>query len=136
MPSRPSIPRDRARRLRRDATDAERKLWSRLRARQLEGVKFRRQFPIGDYIVDFCCPDHGLVVELDGGQHSFQIEADENRTAALAQRGYRVLRFWNNDVLADIDAVLERVPLSPKGEGNVMYRGKRKARGICHLCLN
>ncbi|MBI4737310.1 MAG: endonuclease domain-containing protein [candidate division NC10 bacterium] len=100
---------DRARRLRRDQTEAERRLWARLRARQVHGAKFRRQHPIGGYIADFCCPECGVVVEVDGGQHAAQVEADSRRTAFLAERGYRVLRFWDNEVLAQIDAVLERI---------------------------
>lgn len=83
-----------ARQLRRSQTDAERKLWTRLRARQVNGLKFRRQHPIGRYIVDFCCPEHQLVVELDGGHHARQARADEHRTKFLVQLGYRVLRFW------------------------------------------
>ena len=90
---------DRARRLRRDQTEAERKLWSRLRGRQVNEAKFRRQHGIGRYIADFCCPERKLVVELDGGQHITLAESDQRRAAFLRQRGYRVLRFWNNDVL-------------------------------------
>ena len=100
---------DRARRLRRDQTDAERKLWSRLRGRQVRGAKFRRQHRIGLYIADFCCPEQTLVVELDGGQHSVQVESDLRRTAFLLQRGYRVLRFWDNDALVNTDVVVEQI---------------------------
>jgi very-short-patch-repair endonuclease len=91
--ARPSISRDRSRRLRHDQTDAERKLWGRLRDRQLFGAKFRRQHPIGPFIVDFCCPERLLVVELDGGQHATQEDADRRRSDFLAGLGYRVLRF-------------------------------------------
>ncbi len=101
--------RDRARRLRREQTDAERTLWRRLRARQLSGVKFRRQYVIDRFIVDFCCPEHKLVVELDGGQHAMSAKADGRRTALLAQRGYRVLRFWDHDVLTNRDAILQQI---------------------------
>ena len=101
--------RNRARRLRSDQTEAERKLWARLRARQLCGVKFRRQHPIGLFVADFCCVERGLVIELDGGQHAEQVDADRRRSAFLAGRGYRVLRFWDNDVMEDTDAVLERI---------------------------
>lgn len=97
--------RDFARRLRRDMTDAERILWRRLRSRELIGWKFRRQHPIGRYIVDFICLEAGLVVELDGGQHA-ESHADAVRTEFLEDAGYRVLRFWNNDVLTQTDAVL------------------------------
>ena len=101
--------RDRARRLRRDQTEGERKLWARLRARQLCGVKFRRQHPIDPFFADFCCLEHRLVVELDGGQHAEQVETDRRRSAFLAGRGYRVLLFWDNEVTEDMDAVLERI---------------------------
>ena len=100
---------DLARRLRRNQTKAESKLWSRLRGRQVDGAKFRRQHVIGRYIADFCCPDKNLVVELDGSQHIEQAERDEHRTAFLLQRGYRVLRFWDSDVLVNPDAVMQRI---------------------------
>jgi len=93
-----------AHRLRRDMTDAERKLWSVLRNRQLEGAKFRRQQPIGPFIADFVCQQHRLIVEADGGQHSESI-ADNRRAAFLESKGYRVLRFWNNDILSNLDGV-------------------------------
>jgi very-short-patch-repair endonuclease len=98
-----------ARRLRRDQTDAERVLWFRLRDRRLDGWKFRRQMPIDRYIVDFCCPDARLIVELDGGQHDENRQADAARTEVLSVMGYLVLRFWNNDVLANTDGVLESI---------------------------
>lgn len=98
-----------ARRLRRDRTDAERKLWSRLRDRRLCGVRFRRQHPIGPFIVDFCSIEANLVIELDGGQHALQARSDAARTEFLRRQGYRVLRFWDNEALANIDAVLQRV---------------------------
>src|SRR5438876_3003516 len=99
----------RARRLRREQTDAEAKLWSRLRRRQVYGAKFCRQAPIGPFITDFCCFDPKLIVELDGGQHAETAEADARRTAYLQRRGYRVLRFWNFEVLRYLDDVLERI---------------------------
>ncbi len=97
---------ERARRLRRNSTDAERKLWSQLRNSQLDGYKFRRQQPIGFYIADFVCEQAGLIVELDGGQHAETIEADARRTAYLNQRGYRVRRFWNIDVMTNMEGVI------------------------------
>ncbi len=100
---------DRARRLRRDQTDAERKLWLRLRDRRLNGWKFKRQVPIDRYIADFCCTDARLIIELDGGQHTTSEEADAKRTAFLESCGYLVLRFWNNDVLKNMDGVLEEI---------------------------
>jgi len=104
-----STSRDRARRLRHDQTEVERKLWAHLRDRRLNSAKFRRQHPIGRFIADFCCPERGLVVELDGGQHAAQAEADRRRTAFLIQHGYRVLRFWDNEVMENIEAVLQRI---------------------------
>jgi len=101
--------RDRARQLRRNQTDVEGKLWSRLRARQLCGAKFRRQYPIGGFIADFCCYERRLVVELDGGQHAEHVDADQRRTDFFVSQGYRVLRFWNNEVIENIDGVLERI---------------------------
>ncbi len=98
----------RARQLRRNQTRAELELWMRLRGRQL-GAKFRRQYPVGAYIVDFCCLERQLVIELDGGQHSEQMEADRKRTAYITSRGFRVLRFWNDQVLKDTYAVLDQI---------------------------
>jgi very-short-patch-repair endonuclease len=96
-----------ARALRRNATDAELKLWCALR--ELRATKFRRQHPIGPFIADFACPSKKLVIELDGGQHADQLESDQARTAALAERGYRVIRFWNHDVLGNIDGVVATI---------------------------
>jgi len=101
--------RERAKALRRDPTEAERALWKHLRMRQLDGFRFRRQQPLGRYIVDFACLEKRLVVELDGGQHSEQVGSDTARTAWLETQGFRVLRFWNNDVLSEIEAVKEAI---------------------------
>jgi very-short-patch-repair endonuclease len=101
------MPNKNARRLRRDATDAEWRLWSALRDRRLSGYRFRRQYPIGRFIVDFGCTRY-LIVEADGGQHA-DSEADRARTAWLADQGWRVLRFWNNDVLTNTDGVVETI---------------------------
>src|SRR5262245_13829853 len=98
-----------ARQLRRDQTDAEQRLWARLRDRQLCGAKFRRQHPIGPFVADFCCPEGKLIVELDGGQHAQEAAADQKRSRLLEVQGYRVLRFWNHDVLGNTEAVLERI---------------------------
>ena len=98
-----------AKRLRCGQTDAERKLWMHLRSRQMNGFKFRRQYPIGRYIVDFCCPERLLVVELDGGHHTNQTQTDQRRTEYLTRLGYRVLRFWDHEVLSDLEAVLQRI---------------------------
>jgi very-short-patch-repair endonuclease len=104
-----------ARALRREPTDAERALWHHLRQRQLEGLKFRRQHPLGRYILDFVCLEAALVIEIDGGQHADQRDRDRDRTAWLERRGYRVLRFWNNEVLADPAGVLEVIWQEVKG---------------------
>ena len=96
-----------ARTLRRNAPDAEGKLWQCLRSRQLGGFKFRRQATVGYLVVDFLCPEKRLVVELDGGQHT--PERDAARTARLEAAGYRVIRFWNDDAQGNTDAVLEAI---------------------------
>ena len=98
-----------ARDLRRDSTDAEHWLWQRLRSRRLLGCKFRRQVPIGPYIADFVCQEHRLVIELDGSQHQAQRDYDDRRTKFLETQGYRVLRYWNNQVLQQGQAVLESI---------------------------
>jgi very-short-patch-repair endonuclease len=98
----------RARQLRRNQTKAELELWMRLRGRQL-GAKFERQHRIGPYITDFCCLELRLVIELDGGQHLQQVEADQKRSAYITSRGFRVLRFWNDQVLKETDAVLDLI---------------------------
>ncbi|HLQ92162.1 MAG TPA: endonuclease domain-containing protein [Xanthobacteraceae bacterium] len=98
-----------ARRLRRNQTDAERLLWFRLRDRRLNGWKFRRQMPINGFITDFCCPDAKLIIELDGGQHATQQGQDSQRTHDLEASGYLVLRYWNNDVIRNIEGVLEDI---------------------------
>ena len=96
-----------AKNLRKKLTDTERLLWTRLRAKQLEGLKFRRQEPIGEYIVDFVCYEKGIVIEADGGQHSFEKEKDATRDKWLKKEGFKVLRFWNNEILTNIEGVLE-----------------------------
>ena len=93
--------------LRRNSTDAERFLWKHLRLKQVEGSKFRRQEPIGNYIVDFVCFEKALVIEVDGGQHSEAV--DSNRDAWLKSQGFNVLRFWNHEVLTKIEGVLEMI---------------------------
>ena len=97
---------DRARTLRQNMTDAEQKLWHHLRNRHPSGHKFRRQHDIDRYIADFVCTEARLIVERDGGHHADQVEYDEHRTRHLPAKGYRVLRFWNNDVLTNIESVL------------------------------
>jgi very-short-patch-repair endonuclease len=113
--------------LRTNATEAEQRIWYFLRNRQFEKFKFRRQHPIGVYIVDFVCLEQKVIIELDGGQHAEQARYDARRTKALRDKGFRVLRFWNNDVLLNTNAVLETIlaelnafpspqPSPPKGE--------------------
>ena len=93
--------------LRRRSTDAESALWFELRGRRLQVFKFKRQWTIGPYVVDFCCWERRLVVEVDGGQHS--AETDAFRAGRLSADGYRVIRFWNNDVLTNMDGVLHLI---------------------------
>jgi len=98
-----------ARTLRSDSIDAERELWKYLRAHRMAGFKFRRQMVIEPYIVDFVCIEARLIVEADGGQHLEQLEADRTRTEFLESLGYKILRFWNHDILSDAHAVLEKI---------------------------
>lgn len=120
-----------ARTLRKESSEAERKLWYFLRAKNFEGLKFRRQQPFQNYIVDFVCHEIKLIIELDGGQHNETeiMNYDQTRTTKFALEGYRVLRFWNNDVLLNTNSVLESIrlaslqstrPLAPSHQG----RGK------------
>ncbi|MDG1580022.1 endonuclease domain-containing protein [Pseudomonas sp. GOM6] len=103
--------RENAKSLRASMTDAEARLWYQLRAHRFMGFKFKRQKPVGPYIVDFVCLERFLVIELDGGQHMEQALKDSERDEYLRARGYRVLRFWNHQVLKEIEAVLERIRL-------------------------
>jgi|SRR3954451_17716979 very-short-patch-repair endonuclease len=101
------MPSTRARALRSNPTEAEKRLWSKLRLKQIDGHRFRRQVPIGRYIVDFVCFDRRLVIEVDGGQHDSRIVQDDRRTAWLEREGFTVLRFWNNEVLGNIEGVYD-----------------------------
>ena len=96
-----------ARKLRRTSTDAEIRLWYYLRGGRLEGTKFIRQFPIGPYVADFACRDARLAIELDGSQHNEVLDAP--RTRVIEAFGYRIIRFWNNDVLANTEGVIEAI---------------------------
>ncbi len=98
-----------AKSLRQQMTDAERRLWRHLRDRRLGGWKFKRQYPIGPYIVDFICLEKNLVIEVDGGQHAENEEQDLERSVYLNKMGYRVIRFWNNEVLQQTEAVLSTI---------------------------
>ena len=142
MPTRPLTPI--ARKLRQNQTDAEKRLWSHLRSRQLSGAKFVRQFPIGPYIADFACRSLMPVIELDGGQHA-ENPADAQRTRIIESHGYRLIRFWNNDVLSNPERRTphhrrnpEHLPqprrlkpltptLSPKGRGSQEAKPTQKA---------
>lgn len=109
MPHTPLPPknRQRAKAMRRVLTDAELKFWNEVRAHRLAGLSFRRQFPVGPYIVDFACPSHRLIVEVDGSQHGEDTSKahDGHRDAVLTKLGWTILRFWNDDVLRDMDGV-------------------------------
>jgi very-short-patch-repair endonuclease len=95
--------------LRNNATEAERRLWQHLRRRQLNGFKFRRQHQIGRYVCDFVCLEASVVVELDGSQHVTQSHYDDQRDAFLKSNGFRVLRFWNDSVFSEPDAVVQTI---------------------------
>ena len=97
--------------LRKNMSDAEQALWNVLRGRQVSDLKFRRQHPLGDYILDFVCLENKLVIEVDGGQHGEQAGYDENRTQELQAAGFCVLRFWNNEVLREMESVKEKIGL-------------------------
>ena len=97
------------RKLRKEQTDTEMKLWNVLRNRELSGFKFRRQHEIGPYVVDFCCSEKKFIIEVDGGHHMEQISKDQQRTDYLNQLGYQVLRFWDHEVLEELDSVLESI---------------------------
>ena len=100
---------ERSRALRAEPNNAEHRLWSRLRDRRLTGLKFRRQYAIGNFIADFVCPEIGLIVEVDGGQHAMQRSQDDARTRRLNDLGYRVIRFWANEVLSRTDDVVREI---------------------------
>ena len=102
---------DKARSLRKNQTDVEQLVWKHLRNRQLYNYKFRRQFPIEPYVADFACLELKLIIELDGGQHACQINYDEQRSLFLEQRGFKVIRLWNNDVIENTVGVLEAINL-------------------------
>ena len=98
-----------AKTLRKRSTDAELLLWQRLKARRLEGIKFRRQQPIDKFIVDFLSFEKRIIIELDGGQHAEVRQKDREREKSLTQAGFKIIRFWNNEVLENLDGVLERI---------------------------
>ena len=120
MPRRrlPVAKRSRAKQMRRKMPDAEFKLWCELRNGGLDGLKFRRQHPIGNYIVDFFCAEAKLIVEVDGEQHSTHVHkvADARRTKWLEAQGYRVVRFWTNEVMKELDGVCAAILAASRGE--------------------
>jgi very-short-patch-repair endonuclease len=103
------MPSTRARQLRSNPTEAEKRLWSKLRLKQVDGHRFRRQAPIGPYVVDFVCFARRLTIEVDGGQHDSRVIEDDTRAAWLDRQDFRVLRFWNNEVLGNIEGVYENI---------------------------
>ncbi|MFT3880493.1 MAG: endonuclease domain-containing protein [Gemmatales bacterium] len=115
----------RARELRKAMTDTERFVWAKLRSRRFAGYKFRRQKPIGSYIVDFVCAEYQLIIELDGGQHVERTAYDNHRTEQLERLGYRVLRFWNHIVLTDWDMVEEVIWQSLQQSPSVFVKGMK-----------
>ena len=100
-----------SRTLRKNQTPQELKIWNLLRNRQFHNLKFKRQYPIGDYIVDFVCVEKFLIIEIDGGQHNeeFNVQKDTKRTKYLESRGFKVVRFWNNDIDYNLDAIFEEL---------------------------
>jgi very-short-patch-repair endonuclease len=98
-----------AKTLRKKMTEAERKLWGRLKTKQIEGLRFRRQEPIGEYIVDFACYEKRIIIELDGDGHLLKVEKDNERDDWFSQHGFKVLRFWNQEVLGNLEGVLVMV---------------------------
>ena len=113
-----------AKRLRSNQTDAEQRLWYHLRAHRFMGLKFKRQKPLGRYVVDFICHERRLIIEVDGGQHAAQTEHDHQRDTWLRERGYSVLRFWNHEVMQQLDGVLERIRLAALSPGPSPARGR------------
>jgi len=115
-----------ARKLRANQTDAETVLWNGIRNRQIDGHKFVRQQPISGYICDFVCREKMLVIEVDGGQHN-ESKADEIRDRRLKEEGYKVIRFWNNDVLGNIEGVLTAIQIELRGESPSPQPSPRKS---------
>ena len=126
-----SIRRAAARKLRAKATPHERMLWRALKELPVEGTHFRRQAPIGRYVVDFFCPARKLIIELDGGHHNEDetAERDRERQIWLEQEGYRVVRFWNSDMTADLTAVLERIYVELYGSRDAEVTSLKHDRG-------
>jgi len=128
---------EQCRTLRKNQTDAEKKLWTILRNRQLKGIKFRRQFPVGGYIVDFYCPEYRLAIEADGGQH-YELKGrqrDELRTKKLNRLGVEIVRFSDRDILTNIDGVYEAIQKTiEKKKGNPPHLKPLPRRGEEEAC--
>jgi len=122
-----------AKELRRRSTEAEKALWAKLRNRQLEGGKFRRQQAVGPYIVDFVCFEKMLVIEVDGGQHAVDRESDRRRNSWFASQGFRVMRFWNNEILSNIEGVLQVIRQSVAAPSpNPSHQGRGDVASTSH----
>jgi very-short-patch-repair endonuclease len=131
--NRTALKTERARRLRRDATDVERRLWQKLRGAQIDGASFRRQHPAGNYILDFYCAALRLAIELDGGQHATAAGRDRMRDEWLSQRGVTVLRFWNSDITQNLSGVLEVIAVKVselKAQGANSTSRWRQSEGV------
>ena len=132
-----------AKALRSHQTEAEQRLWYHLRAHRFMDLKFKRQKPMGRYIVDFVCVERQLIIELDGGQHAEQVKYDQLRDAWLRGQGYTVLRFWNNEVMQQLEGVLEQIrftlspsppaPLPQAGEGSKAQAGEGQGEGTVFI---
>ncbi|MBI3541141.1 MAG: endonuclease domain-containing protein [Deltaproteobacteria bacterium] len=116
--------------LRKESTDTEKVLWHCLRSKQLSGLKFRRQQPMGNFIVDFVCLEKRVIIECDGGQHAFQVEKDKERDQWFEKEGYRVLRFWDSDVLNNTEGVLEAISEACQGHPPLDPLPSREGRAI------
>ncbi len=123
-----------ARKLRRNTTDAELMLWLALRNRRLNGHKFKRQVPFGPYVADFLCVEAKLIIEADGGQHAEEIINDLERSRYFESQGYRVLRFWNNEILRNLEGVLETIA-AELGESPLTQPSPRRERASCAAVL-
>jgi very-short-patch-repair endonuclease len=133
FPQHPPVPNPLARQLRRDGTDTEHQLWKALRSRRFHGYKFRRQHPIGPFIVDFACMKACLAIELDGGQHAGSAN-DARRTAWLQAQGWRVIRFWNTDLRAHPEHVADTI-LRALRESGAPSPGAHERADLLHLSL-
>ena len=124
----------RSRELRKNPTDAERLPWQHLKMRQLAGVRFNNQVPIPPFICDFVARTPKLIIELDGGQHAVRTAEDDKRTRFLESRGYRILRFWNNDVLENVEGVLSVIEIALANAPPSTREGKSRAAANCRVC--